>query len=84
MLPLKFIIYDDELLLGRVKFHRNLLPDDFDHRLVYGGGMFELDHENKTVNLFGRSHDFGRFIEARLVGIKPIRGLDGYDVRVVD
>jgi hypothetical protein len=61
MLPNKFLIYDNEILLGRVEYHKHLLPDNFDMSLIYGGGRFILNYEDRTISLYGESFDFGKF-----------------------
>lgn len=61
MKPQKFIIYDNTIILGRVNLHKQLLPENYNQNLVQGGGLFILNKENKTVTLYGTSHDFGPF-----------------------
>ena len=53
----KFIIQDDKLILGMVKFHRDLVTDV---KKVKGGGWWRLNEENKTIILSDKSEDFGR------------------------
>ena len=65
MLYPKFMIYDTEIILGKVEFHQDLLPDKFDMSKVYGGGMFTIDNENKKITLYGKSEKFGRFCPER-------------------
>lgn len=55
----KYIIYDNELIIGRVTYHKELLPDDFDKRKVLGGGSWRNDKVKKIVCFFGESYDFG-------------------------
>ena len=69
MKPKKFLIYGNELLLGRVNLHKHLLPDNADYSKIWGGGMFEVDRENKVLKLYGESMDFGRFSEEKLHNI---------------
>lgn len=52
----KFIIEDDALIIGKVKFHKQLAFNEND---IKGGGMWEWDKEGKTFMLYGESHDFG-------------------------
>jgi hypothetical protein len=52
----KFIVEGDALIIGRVTYHRELADK---HEEVLGGGMYNLDYENKTFTLFGSSQDFG-------------------------
>lgn len=54
----KFIIDSNgELILGNVDFHFELLPKG--HVGCYGGGLWRIDEENKTLLLSGRSIDYG-------------------------
>jgi hypothetical protein len=57
----KFIIYDDEIIIGRVGLHKELLPKDSDPEKIFGGGLFTIDREKKNVHLYGKSEDFGHF-----------------------
>jgi hypothetical protein len=57
----KFLIYDNEILIGKVGFHRELLPPNFKMELIFGGGSWEINHEEKTINLNGYSQEFGGF-----------------------
>lgn len=61
MLYNKFIIYNNQIILGRVRFHKDLLPDDYDYALTKGGGQFEIDFDNKILKVFDKSFDFGKF-----------------------
>lgn len=61
MKPSKFIIYGNEILLGRVNFHKDLLPEGYNIGIVRGGGLFILNHEDRTIKLYGESFDFGPF-----------------------
>ena len=53
----KFIIEDNQLILGKVPFHK-ILGTNLDK--IIGGGWFKFDKENKQLILYGDSHDFGR------------------------
>ncbi len=64
-LPAKFLIYDTEILIGRVGFHRDLLPPNFNMELIYGGGLFTIDNDKKTIVLYGESEQFGVFCKTR-------------------
>lgn len=55
----KFIVYEDEIILGHVEFHCELLPNDCDITKVCGGGLFKIDSINKLVLLYGTSMQFG-------------------------
>lgn len=76
----KFIIYDNKLLLGKVNRHKELLPKDFKYELIYGGGQFELNREEKTITLFGKSYDFGRFSTDKLDNLILPFTIEGYTV----
>lgn len=54
----KFVIDSDGVLrFGTVFLHRDLLGgDDF----AFGGGLWQIDHADGSLILFGRSFDFGR------------------------
>lgn len=65
MKPQKFMIYGNMIYLGRVNLHRELLPPNPDYSQIFGGGMFELDNENKTIRMYGYSSDFGSFCPKR-------------------
>lgn len=55
----KFIITKNgELKLGNVDFHFNLLPKG--DISCYGGGFYFINEENKTLELSGKSMDFGK------------------------
>lgn len=60
----KFIIENDNLILGKVQFHKHLTTKPNE---VKGGGWYEFDHERKTFTFYGESFDFG---SARLDDIK--------------
>lgn len=51
----KFIIENDNLIIGKCTFHKQLANDIAN---VKGGGWFRYDG-NKTFILGGESHDFG-------------------------
>lgn len=53
----KFIIEGDELILGKVTYHKQLATDV---KNVKGGGWFSLKNDNKTIQFFGDSQDFGK------------------------
>lgn len=60
----KFIIENNNLILGKVQFHKHLANDPKD---VKGDGWYEFDYERKTFTFYGESYDFG---SAKLVDIK--------------
>lgn len=52
----KFIIENDNLIIGEVEFHRDLATNTKD---VKGGGWYEFNEETKMFVLYGKSFDFG-------------------------
>ena len=52
----KFIIEEDNLILAKCTFHKQLATDK---EKVKGGGWFRFDDEKKAFILGGSSHDFG-------------------------
>jgi hypothetical protein len=52
----KWIIENGRLIIGKVKFHSQLVADI---EKVKGGGLFDMDHEAKTILLYGSSSDYG-------------------------
>ena len=72
----KFIIIrknnDFEIRLGYPFFHIDLIDNGEKNNVtVYGGGFWDLDFENKKINLFGTSSDFGKpFKRDILIAIK--------------
>jgi len=62
----KFIIEDDNLILGRVGYHKELCSNLLDLTKVKGGGLWSFDDE-KTIILFDKSFQFGA------VSIKDIK-----------
>ena len=64
----KFIVYDNKIIVGRVRFHKELLPNNHDRELINGGGLFEIDQENKFFIIIesSKSFDFGKYPETIL------------------
>lgn len=52
----KFIIEDDELILGKCTYHKQLATDI---KNVKGGGWFSFKNEQNSFTFFGDSQDFG-------------------------
>ena len=80
----KFIIYGNELRIGRVDLHKQLLPEQPDLSKVYGGGLWRIDKEAKRLHLSGRSHDFGRFDESRALTCELPARLADFQVVIDD
>ncbi len=79
-LACKFIIYGDDILMGRVAYHRSLLPDHIDYRLVRGGGLFRISMADKSILFYGESVDFGQFFPTDLFKHKLPRAFEGYTI----
>jgi hypothetical protein len=60
----KFIIYDGDVRLGHVDFHKELGPDK---SLIKGGGWWHYDKENDVIYLYSSSMDFGRVTRENLI-----------------
>lgn len=58
-LKLKFIHDEKYIRFGKVKFHKELINSKLNKPI--GGGEFEFNREEKTLRLFGVSHDFGKY-----------------------
>ena len=54
----KWILEDGDLIIMKVKYHRDIVTKD--RSTVKGGGWFGFNSETKTFRLFGDSHDFGK------------------------
>lgn len=68
---MKFVIYDGEIHMGKVFFHKDLLPDDYEKSKVFGGGIFEI--RDDTLIFKGESHDFGKFNEEMVLTLPIVR-----------
>lgn len=55
----KYIIIDNEIIMGNVEFHIELVGKNRTSKPV-GGGRFSWDRERSVVYLYGESFDFGR------------------------
>lgn len=54
----KFVITQDgELRFGDVRLHKDLLPWGDDE--CYGGGFWQINAGGMSIDLYGRSYDFG-------------------------
>lgn len=78
--PLKFVIYRGELLLGRVRFHRDLLPDGYDPQDVKGGGLASLDNDKKIIEVRGKSEDFGYYDNELIHTVRLPKQLTAYTI----
>jgi hypothetical protein len=56
----KWIINDDDLILGDVEFHEDLLTGDRKQKNTVGGGRWHIDTERDIIFFWGKSIDFGQ------------------------
>lgn len=56
----KWVINDDDLILGDVEFHEDLLTGDRKQRKTAGGGRWYVDRELDVIFFWGKSIDFGQ------------------------
>lgn len=88
MKPSKFVIYEGKIILGRVDYHKDLLPPNYDVTKIDGGGVFTYCRENKVIVLSGSSHDFGRFVIGNVGELEAhptcVSNLDGIRFEVLD
>lgn len=69
----KFIINYNRLILGDVKYHRDLL-DGLTAADTIGGGYWYYDHKSDTYYFYGSSQEFGQVtLEDMNVAEKPLR-----------
>jgi len=76
----KFMIYGDKILIGRVRYHKELLPVDIDYSIVHGGGEFRLNKEAKEIVIWGSSFDFGDFNRELALTADLPKKFEGYRV----
>ena len=55
----KFIINNNNLIVGEVEFHEDLLHEA-NRYLTAGGGRWHIDEETNTIYFYGSSVDFGK------------------------
>lgn len=55
----KFIINDNELIMGDVEFHKDLIGINRSSDKTIGGGLWHWDEEKNAVYFWGISTDFG-------------------------
>lgn len=56
----KWIINDEDLILGNVEFHEDLIGNDREKNKTLGGGRWHADRVNKIIYFWGKSVDFGQ------------------------
>lgn len=85
----KFIIVKDwngkniEIRIGYPIYHRDLLnkSDEKNHIDCYGGGLWDVNFENKTIKLYGDSDDFGKPSKKDIeVAIKNLDNIDWWRI----
>ena len=55
----KWIVNNNQLIIGNVKYHEDLLSPQRKRNETDGGGMWYLDRANKITYFWGVSQDFG-------------------------
>lgn len=60
MKKIKAIRIGEELKVGFVEYHRNLIPKSKISEKVEGGFNISIDRDNETVTIYGQSDDFGK------------------------
>lgn len=64
----KFIIIENQIMMGLVEYHKQLIPESMSNIKPIGGGRWEWNDElypNK-VFFFGSSHDYGKVTEEQI------------------
>jgi hypothetical protein len=56
----KWIINNNEIIMGNVEFHKDLLTD---HTKTIGGGYYYYDNDTETMLFYSSSSDFGSVTE---------------------
>jgi hypothetical protein len=86
MRPIKFLLYGDKILIGRVNLHKYLLPHQLEEgKPIRGGGIANVDHKNKIVVLSGQSYDFGPFDRNIVEELEfDDKRLAGYTKKIMD
>ena len=78
--PIKFIIYQGELLIARVDFHRELLPEEYSKGDVKGGGFAIVNSEERTLEVSGKSEEFGYYDQDLINSVKLPKRLSGFSI----
>ena len=75
----KWIIQGTELRISVVDMHWELLRGKEKH--CAGGGLWNLDKDNKTIHLWGQSTDFGQVTKEQVIDCDEFDSrLKGYDL----
>jgi len=56
----KFIINDEDLILGDVEFHEELICEGRERNKTVGGGRWHFDRSKNIIYFWGMSSDFGQ------------------------
>ena len=56
----KFIINNDDLILGDVEFHEDLICKGRERKETVGGGRWHFDRVKNVIFFWGASTDFGQ------------------------
>ena len=56
----KFIINDEDLILGNVEFHEDLICSGSEKKKTVGGGRWHFDRIKNIIYFWGKSVDFGQ------------------------
>jgi len=59
----KWIINDEDLILGDVEFHEELVCKGRDRNKTIGGGRWHFDRKANIIYFWGKSIDFGQVTE---------------------
>jgi len=79
----KYIITDDQFIMGNVKYHFELKPERSKAH-PEGGGFWHIDPQKKIFYLYGVSSDFGGIMRERLKEVLSTTllnpNLNGYEI----
>ena len=71
----KFVINNNELIIGDVKFHKELIKDKNIIKVI-GGGYWDYDEDTNTMYFYGDSQEFG-YVTKEEFNDSQKSGLDG-------
>jgi hypothetical protein len=63
----KWIINDEDLILGDVEFHEELVCKGRDKEKTVGGGRWHYDRDANIIYFWGKSVDFGQATEKEFI-----------------
>jgi len=73
----KFIINNNEIIVGFVEFHIDLARN---HELTIGGGWWYLDRKNNILYLYGDSQEFGKVTIDDVISAKKPVNMEAYPI----